>query len=211
MMDKLCKLFPKTTALIGDRLYRIIDFINRIRLKRKYRCIISNNCNGGLICKSLKQRYNSPTVGLSISIKDIIRALNNYDYFFKERKYDIKEVRTNYDYPVVIWGEEIIIRFIHYGTFEEAYNSWCRRIDRVRKESIYVILTCTTDDWSSDDLKNFEKLEYKKIILTNNKYNIKDSFYIKGNESDQGIVLAFKRYRIFRYIDQFDYVKFLNK
>lgn len=34
-----------------------------------------------LICKALRIRYNSPTVGLSILIKDIITALNEYDYF----------------------------------------------------------------------------------------------------------------------------------
>lgn len=56
------------------------------------------------------------------------------------------------------------------------------------------MLTCTTDDWDYDDLKEFEKLDYeRKIILTNKKYDIKNSFYIKGNELEQGIVLGFKR------------------
>lgn len=212
MLNKICKLFPKLTAFIGGFLYETIDFFNRIRLKPKYRCIISNNCNGGLISESLKQRYNSPTVGMSILIRDVIYALNNYDYFFVDKKYDIKEIKQNSPYPIGIWGGKIIIRFIHYKTFDEAYTKWCRRIDRVKKENIYVLLTCTTDEWSMDDLKEFEKLNYdKKIIITNNEYNIKNSFYIKGNENDQGIVLICKRYKILRYIDQFDYVAFLNK
>lgn len=43
----LCKLIPNITAYLGGKLYSFIDFLNRIRLKPKYRCIISNNCNGG--------------------------------------------------------------------------------------------------------------------------------------------------------------------
>ncbi len=214
MIDKICNLLPKVTALVGSVLYKTIDFINRIRLKPKYRCIISNNCNGGLICKSLKMRYNSPTVGLSILIKDIIYALNNYDYFFVENKYNIEksnEIDESGKYPIGIWGGKIKIRFIHYKTFDEAYVAWCRRIDRLEKEKIYILLTCTTDEWDIDDLKEFEKLRYeKKVILTNKEYNIKNSKYIKGNEKEQGIVLAFKRNKVLRYIDQFDYVGFLN-
>ena len=59
--------------------------------------------------------------------------------------------------------------------------------------------------------KRCEKLDYKhKVILTNRPYNVKNSFYIKGNEREQGIVLGFKQNRILRFINQFDYVKFLN-
>lgn len=101
MINRICQVMSDLTAFIGGQLYRTIDCYNRIRLKPKYRCIISNNCNGGLICKSLKMRYNSPTVGLSILIKDIIYALNNYDYFFVENKYNIRKIDTSDDCP---WG-----------------------------------------------------------------------------------------------------------
>lgn len=212
LIDYICKLIPNITAYLGGKLYSFIDFLNRIRLKPKYRCIISNNCNGGLICKALRIRYNSPTVGLSILIKDIITALNDYDYFFVDNKYNLKEIDSAEEYPVGIWADKIVVRFIHYDSFDEAYKTWCRRIDRLEKDSLYILLTCTEDYWDDSDLKRFQELEYKnKVLLTNKPYSISDTFYIRGNENQQGIMLACKRRVILRYIDQFDYVNFLNK
>lgn len=94
-----------------------------------------------------------------------------------------------------------MVRFIHYDSFDEAYKTWCRRIDRLEKDSLYILLTCTEDYWDDSDLKRFQELEYKNKVLLNNKpCSISDIFYIRGNENQQGIILACENVNLKLYI-----------
>lgn len=72
------------------------------------------------------------------------------------------------------------------------------------------------DNCTYDSIKRFDNLPYKnKVIFTNKSYpEFKSSYYIKGFEDKKGVgVLLYfkeKQFRIRRYLDDFDYVKFLN-
>lgn len=62
------------------------------KLKNKDFTIISNNCCGGLIYRTLGIKYNSPTVNSWISRKDFFVFCNNLKEYFS---YELEEYKDN--------------------------------------------------------------------------------------------------------------------
>ena len=71
------------------------------------------------------------------------------------------------------------------------------------------------DNCSYETMRRFDMLPYEnKVIFTHIPYpEIKSSYYIPGFERDEsvGVLLYFKKqFLVRRYLDDFDYVSFLN-
>jgi uncharacterized protein (DUF1919 family) len=70
------------------------------------------------------------------------------------------------------------------------------------------------DGCTYEDIKRFDDLKYKnKVIFTNKEYKeIKSSYYIHGFEDKSSVGILSNYQNIFakRYLDNFDYVSFLN-
>ncbi len=185
--------------------------INKARLKNKDFSIISSNCNGGVILHDLGQRFNSPFVNLWILPKDYLKLLNNFDDYMK---YDLIFVEDNrYNYPVAIL-KDIKLYFQHYESKDEARIKWEQRRKRIIRDNIFVLFS-DRDGCTYNDLIEFEKVPFEnKVVFTKQKHpELKSSFYIRGFENQPcvGICSEYRnRHSVRRYLDDFDYVKWLN-
>lgn len=199
-------------SLIKRIEWRIYKELKKRKLKNSNPTIISSNCNGGIIYHDLNLPFNSPTINLSIDTDDFIKFVSNMKYYLNQEIYEVKD--KNYDFPCGML-DDIKIRFNHYDTFDEAVYKWHERKMRINWDNIY-IMGIDGDKASYSSLKAFDNLPYKnKVIFTHRDYpEIKSSYKINGFEDkgEVGVLIYFKK-KFFtrRYLDDFDYVSFLNK
>ena len=212
----------------------IIGKIGREIARRKRRrklinhdfSIISNSCVGGVISNSLKERFNSPTVNLMIDLENFIDFCNHLSEYSKcpvEQTDGITINEEMVSYPVgIIRGKEynlpdIPIRFVHYQSFEEAKAKWESRFRRIYYDNLFIVMEkgmYVTDDI----LDKFYALPYKnKVCLTerydperwpNNfilSYYTKELYVVGNVYNSLNIGLA-----QYRWLDEFDYVTWLN-
>lgn len=172
--------------------------------------IISSNCIGGIIYKDLNMRFTSPTINLFFKPKDFLKFCLNLEYYLS------LEIKNTYDkdkkYPVGIL-DDVKIYFMHYSNFTEAKECWDRRKKRVNLDNIIVIMV-DRDGFTLNDLEEFKKIKYKKILLTNKKLKNDDTFRIIGFEKKEhlGNIIEFDKNNLYkRYYEQFDYISFFNK
>lgn len=192
--------------------WRIYKELKKHKLKNNDMTIISSNCNGEFIYHDMGLKFMSPTINLSFDMNDYVKFLQNMKWYLNQ---EIKEYNDpRFDFPTGILGD-IEIRFNHYKTFDEAVNKWNERKKRINWDNLF-ILGIDGDNCSYESLKQFDELPYEnKVIFTSKLYpEIKSSYYIKGFEDKGGIgvLIYFKnQFLIRRYLDDFDYVSFLNR
>ncbi len=136
----------------------------RQRLKNTNFSVISSNCNGAVMCHDLGIQFNSPTVNLSMSAEDYLKFIKNLDYYLNEEIVEKKD--TDLGYPIGILGNNIILHFIHYPSFESAVLKWTERKQRINKDNLFFMMT-DRDGCTEDMIKEFDNLPYKnKLIFT---------------------------------------------
>ncbi len=185
---------------------------NRKRLKNNDFTILCNNCVGGVILHELGQRFNTPTVNLFFDSVDYIRFLENLDYYLYQELVEIESAKA---YPVAKLGD-ITICFMHYSSFEEAKKIWKKRAARINKNNLYVIMV-QQNGCTKEILQRFDNLPYnhKIAFVAKPMSDIKCAYYIPGTEQENGDVMDLCQYKGKftgkRWIDDFDYVGFLNR
>ncbi|WP_343347211.1 DUF1919 domain-containing protein [Terrisporobacter petrolearius] len=192
--------------------WRLYKELKRKRLTNFNPSIISSNCNAGIIYHDLNLPFNSPTINLSMDTDDFIKFVRNMKYYMEQEIYEIYD--ENYDFPCGML-KDIKIRFNHYQTFQEAIRKWNERKTRINWDNIY-ILGIDGDNANYSSLKKFDSLPYdNKVIFTHKNYpEIGSAYKIDGfeDEIEVGVLIHFrKKFFIRRYLDDFDYVSFLNK
>lgn len=199
----------KKLQKIERELYKMME---RKRLNNHNFSILSSNCVGTFIYRDLGLPYLSPTVNLSIGMDDFVKLAGKPKWYMEQKL--IQANSGAEEYPVGLLGD-IKINFIHYQTFEEAVEKWEKRKKRINWDNLFIIGTergrCTYDT-----LRRFEELPYKnKVIFTHVKYpEFSSAYYIKGFEKsgELGIITNFKeQFLRRRYMEDFDYVAFLNE
>lgn len=203
-MDSIKNLFRRAE-------WRIYKEIKRMRLKNRNATVISSNCNGEFIYYDMRLRFMSPTINLSFEMNDYVKMLEALPYYLSLEL--IPNTDERYDFPTGMLGD-IEILFNHYKTFEEAKEKWDERKKRIDPDNIFVLGT-ERDGCTYETLKRFDALPYKnKVIFTHIPYpEISSAFCISGfeNDSEVGILLYFRDgFFIRRYLDEFDYVSFLD-
>lgn len=184
---------------------------NKKRLSNRNFTILCNNCVGGVILHELGERFNSPTVNLFFGAEDYIKFLEKLDYYLSQT---LVEVQSDKDYPVAKL-DDITIYFMHYPSFDEAKTIWKKRTARINRENLYIILV-QQNGCTEELLRKFDELPYKhKLALTAYPMpEIKCSYYISGSEQPNGDVMDLCKYKGKftgrRWIDDYDYVGFLN-
>lgn len=189
----------------------IYNKIYRLKLKNKDFSMIASNCNGGVILSDLGIKFNTPTINLFFYPEDYLKFLSdikgNLEYEL------IEEKDNNFDYPIGNLNG-IKIHFMHYANFDEAKNKWDKRKKRINYDNLFVIFT-DRDGCTYEQMEMFDKLPYKnKVIFTHKQYpKIKSSYYIKGfeNKESVGILSQYMENSYKRYLNEFDFVKWLNK
>ena len=189
-----------------------LNLANRKKLNNRDFSILCNNCVGGVISHELGQRFNSPTVNLFMSSEDYIKFLTRLTYYISV---PIEEISSDKDYPVGI-VDDIIIYFMHYTTFQKAVEKWNTRTKRLKMDNLYVILV-EQSDCTENIVKSFCNLPYKhKIVLSTKSFpNCHCVNPISNCEAKFGGLIDICKYKSKftgkRWLDEFDYVRFLNQ
>lgn len=191
--------------------WRFYKEAKRIRLKNRNPSIIASNCIGTLMYYDMKMRFLSPTINLSFDMNEYVRFLENLKEYLEEPIIQIYDER--FDYPCGMLGD-VEIRFNHYTSFDEAVTKWDERKKRIDFNNLFVI-GIDGDNCTYESLQRFDSLPYEnKVIFTHKPYpEFFSSFYLSGFEKESGIGRAtdFKNQCfVRRYMDDFDYVSFLN-
>ncbi len=202
MIRKIKKNLIKLTQSLDRRLYKNKEFV-----------IISNNCWGAEIYKTLGVPYNTPFVGLFIFGPDYLRLLENIDYYLDLKlnfKQESKWLEGSIQYPIGVL-DDIEIHFMHYKDESEAKSKWDRRLARMNKvtdKNKYFFKICDRDLTDANIISKFHNLSLKnKISFGITESNDKNHIQIKENENNQNVPDGVKLYRYsFKYIDVLEWV-----
>lgn len=191
-----------------------INAKNRFILTNTTPTIVCSNCTGGYIYHWLGLRFLSPFINLFLWPKDFVTALENWEEFISS---EILEVKTDLRYPVgkvITKGGTVPIHFMHYKSFDEAIAKWNERKLRMEKDPNKIGFMLT--NWEEDVtiLNRFCKLPFKhKIAFTHGDIpEIPYTCNLKGLDSIETPKQVFYpcKFNGMRFIDQFDYVSFIN-
>lgn len=211
IMKKKKKILTKK---IREKTRRNFDEKNRKRLINKDFTIICSNCVAGVIYHNLGLQFKTPTINMYFEAKDFVKFCKNIDYYIS---CELVESKIKSDFPIAILGD-ILLYGVHYKNFIEMKEKWDERKQRINMKNIFFIMT-ERDGCTYEDLIEFDNLEYKnKIVFTHKEYNeIKCSYYVDGtnNNDDYHKTKSLTDYKYvisgLRYIDDWDYVDWLNK
>lgn len=196
----------------------MIDSRNKEKLENSNASIICSNCLGGYIYHWLGIQFQSPFINLWQTNEDFIAMLENLETFLSS---SVKEVRdSGEDYPV---GEVngIRIYFMHYDNFDDAIRTWNKRKERIDFDNMGIMFS--NFDGDEKILERFEALPFKhKVVFVDKPCDYKSAFYIRGFRmykkiykilKPNSVPNLFQTQNFFtgkRFIDQFDYVDFMN-
>ena len=182
----------------------------RSRLKNTDFTIISSNCGGMLIYYDMELPYLTPTVNLSIEMNDFVRMAENLEWYMGQ---ELVEVKGESSCPVGMLGD-VRIQLVHYESFDEGFRKWEERKRRINWDNLFIIGT-DRDGCTYETIRRFEQLPYKnRVIFTHVRYpEFSSAYHIKGFEdrNELGVITFYKKQFLKRrYLDDFDYVGFLN-
>lgn len=183
----------------------------RHRLKNKDFTIISSNCNGTFMYYDMNLPYLTPTVNLAIGMDDFVEMAENLNWYMEQSITEVKGEEGSC--PAGLLGG-LKINFVHYDSFEEGVRKWEERKKRIRWDNLFIVGT-EKDGCTYETIRRFDSLPYlNKVIFTHVEYpEFSSAYYIKGFEEKEELgVLTFFKKRLLkrRYLDDFDYVDFLN-
>lgn len=198
-------------AVFRELEWRLYKMRKRRRL-RGQPTIIASNCVGTIIYSDMGIPWTAPTINLMIPMPDFIKFVRNLKWYMEQKLYFLEEQDPT-GYPVAGLGD-IRIYFVHYKSTEEAVRKWNIRKERIDWDNLF-IMGCEKDGCTYETLREFDSLPYeRKVIFTKADYaEFSSAFYIEGFEECQelGTITNFKKQFLKRrYLDDFDYISFLN-
>jgi len=197
--------------------------IAKSRLEKERFTIISNNCWGGEIYRSLNLAYQSPFVGLLIFAPCYIKLLRDFKSylstsltFIPDSRYEIanqnREKGTWEQYPIGLLGGEVEIHFMHYASEAEAREKWDRRAQRISwdEPNSLFFKFCDRDLCNPNLLEEFDHLELPhKICFTSKQHpNLQSSIWVKEYRNHDCVADGATLYRVGR--KYFDVIDWLN-
>ena len=203
---------------------RISAFFYRIRNKNHNSTLIARDCVGGIVYHQLKLKFLSPTINLFFTPEDFnLFCLNLKDYLNGHLE-ELKDSGASYPvgllYPVKDSkvDKPIRIDFMHYQTFQEAFNKWNERKSRINFDKLYVVSTfCYPKEiaaLSEQLINDWNQIPYKKVMLVDKKYGFDDEFVIdKPSKCQEYAWLLFSPGKIIKWkrtFNKFNFIKFLN-
>lgn len=204
--------------LIDSLKFKLRNFwVRRMRQRCKNRdfTLIANNCIAGVVLHDLGVRFDTPTVNLFIKFPGYISFLKNVRQMIeREELVEITPPPNSSGHPVGRLGDDVVIDFLHYSTFDEAKQAWEKRKRRIHWDNLYVVLV-ERDGCTVDDLKAFDALEFKhKVALVHRPVEgIGCAHVMRGfeRESEVGDIFGYCGSIGHRVYDQFDWSAFLNR
>ncbi|MBO4562932.1 MAG: DUF1919 domain-containing protein [Clostridia bacterium] len=215
-MKSLEKIYNKGWNIRHD----VYLWLKRLRLKNRDFSIISSNCVGGVMSHDLKERFNSPTVNLWFKPDDFFTFIGDLDYYLSAEV--VEAFEDGIDYPIgrIYRGETFVtIYFMHYGSFDKAVKKWNERADRVRKNNMYVVFEYPAIDDTPEEQaemkRKFDSIHYDNKIMITKESDLSGDNIVHMRFYDKivsaGGILKYKnKFSVKRYLDDYDYVSFLN-
>lgn len=205
---------------LSNRIMRLPREMYHIRKSRMNKnnspTIICNNCVGGVILHDLGLKFNTPTINtLFLSFDDFLYFVEHLKEFSELDVYELKQ--TEYPFPVGIQeheGRVVRVGFVHYASFDEGKAAWIKRMKRVNLDNTFVVYE--SQMISDEELDAFSSIKYPKMVLSlTDKSRERKYSYYKGHQLYKnwfpGKILVYKGFfRTKRYLDDFDYISFLN-
>ena len=191
------------------------------RLHNTTPTIIGNNCVCGMIYRDLNLPYLSPTANVLIGANDFFELVSDLPHYLTCPLEQTTLEGTAY--PVGILRKEskqVLLRFMHDSSFEEARDKWTRRCSRVQWDNLYIVFhqefprqrirLGKKNHWH----KKFKNIPYSnKRMLVNTWLSFDKEivplskwFFFKGINALNYPTQYSKK----RLIDQFQYIRFLN-
>ena len=196
-------------------------WLRRRRLKNHNFSIISNNCVGGIMSHDLHERFNSPTVNLWFTSDDFFVFTRDLDYFLKADIIETFESGIGYPIGRIYYNEGFItLYFTHYKCFSDAVEKWRERAERVDKNNLFIVFEypAINDDFDEQEKvkKQFDSIPYKDKIMITKQSDISSENIVHMQLYDSsyypGKILSRKnKVSVKRYLDDYDYISFLNK
>lgn len=213
VIGKLSQLLYIITQRRRERYYyKLIS-----KLKNKAPSIIANDCMGGFIYHNLGLKFYTPTINLAIPKDSFFLFLENLQEYLKCELIEIKDESKPYPVGVLKYNnKDVEIWFIHYKNFTEAKEKWEERKERIDFSNLFIIQTIAGTA-TEEDIRRFDNLPYRfKVLITaNNIYKSKNvvvNKVFKKKGYRKGQILEYKSdYSCKRYMDDWNYVKFLNQ
>lgn len=207
-MEKINKIYRRILRMHMDKEYQR-------KIKNKDCSIISRNCVGGVV--SHDWDYDSLTNCKSLVYsKGIHQILSQLEHYLYDCKIEMDEKNSEkYGYPVGKL-EDIHVYFTHYETFEQAKQKWIERLKRLNMDNLYIIMV-QKDGCTERDICSFDSLKFKhKVIFTVKEYpQYRSAYYIPKSEVDIQNVKNLCDYQSKftgkRWLDEFDWISFLNE
>ena len=206
-------------------IYRFIrEYFIQLEQRRKRKLysgdnktIIARNCVAGVIYHDLGLEFKSPTINLWIENPEFCEFLKYLPDFIRG---ELQEITSPYDYPVgklscmtVDGKKQIKIYFQHYATFQDARQQWLKRCQRMDLNNIYIIVE-DGNNLTQTDVDRYECLGFDKMAILSGNRNLKGKHivYMKSFTRKSFPGTSVKHRGLFgkRWVDEFDYVSFLD-
>ena len=209
MKNFITKILKYITVLIRKFNFRI----------DKTPTILTPNCIAGVVYHDLGLKFMSPTVNLYMNINDYFRYVMNLEKYQTGTIYE--NTNTDKSFPVGTLRAEgvddIELYFMHYNTFEAAKIKWEERSKRIDTENIVIILPLINEESVDTLLEKFDELPYKKVALVTEEYKDHPNTFVYTQEiydrnGNENLLSYRKDNKVlkWRYLDYFDYAKFLK-
>lgn len=193
----------------------------KARLENKEFTIISNNCIGGIIYHDLGLRFDTPTINLYFKdMADFVTFSANLSVYTACPMTDVTG-EENRGFPCGRLEPEdgaykpITLCFQHDSSFAEAKSGWERRCGRIHYDDLFFIYEFYNGIYDDSTLSAFDALPYEnKVALVHKPVEgiaCARTVHCYRHEDDRGVILEFDGITGKRYLDEFDYVGFLNQ
>lgn len=182
--------------------------------------IICNNCVGGVIYHNLGLRFDSPTINLYIKGIEYLEFCKHLEYYANcplAESTDPTEVKCPVGVLVPADGDHIPVHiyFEHYASFAQAKEKWEERFSRVDYNNLFFIWEFYDTLYDHDMIYAFDRLPRKhKMIITHRALpDLQNAVTVHCYQNDQPFarILAYEGLTGKRYLDEIDYVDFLNQ
>lgn len=153
--------------------------------------IISNNCAGWCLYKSMRLPYDSPTIALQIMPEEFTKFCKDFKHYMSLplMEYTLRSERhisylkrlyqgpVNYpvDFPIGIVGD-IMIAFQHYNSFQEAKEKWDRRKARIDYDNLNFIFVLDYDRYA-EEAQEFSEANLDHGFVFTNGFDIPGKHY----------------------------------
>ncbi len=196
--------------------------LRKLRLRNRDFSLITNNCIAGIVYHDLGLPFLTPTINLFFEDEDFFRFVGSLDHYLNCEIEELRESGIAYPLGLLRRGEESVkIHFLHYESFPEAAAKWKERAARVKLQKLCIIFEYPALDATEEEQRaikrQFDAIPCARKVLLTKKHSPlsgKDVRRLGFYERDYypgKFVAPNKRLPFRRYLDEFDYISFLNR